>query len=146
MKCDLEMLQMYLDKELDTRETAEVKEHLASCKACRQELSRLKLLWIDLGETDEIETSLALPYLRQQVISNTRVARQTGENASWWDTQKMAWRPLGYAASYLPGAGTMEESAKSLGRNLPGAAANSLGALVKLGRRGYAWAKERSKK
>lgn len=137
---------MYLDKELEIKDTTAVKKHLASCKACRQELSRLKLLWMDLGEVEEIEPSLALPYLRQQVISSTREARQSGQEIGWWDTQKMAWRQLSYATSYLPGAATVEESAKSISRSLPGAAASSLGALVKIGRKGYIWAKERTKK
>lgn len=144
--CDVEMLQMFLDKELDNTDTAGMKEHLASCKSCRQELSRLKLLWMDLGEFDDIKPSLALPYLRQQVITSTHELRQASENAGWWETQKIAWRPLSYAAAFLPGAGTMEESARSISRSLPGAAANSLSALVRFGRRGYSWVKERNNK
>ena len=52
MECNHEMLQLFLDRELEPEQAKELKKHLARCRECRQELSRLKLMWLELEQEE----------------------------------------------------------------------------------------------
>ncbi|MCL6448641.1 MAG: zf-HC2 domain-containing protein [Armatimonadetes bacterium] len=141
MRCESELLQAFLDGELAEQKIREVKEHLAACRACRRELSRLKLLWLELARPEAIPLPPELPYLRQQAIAAARPAPRRPEKGrpGFWDIQKLAWRPLSLTTAYLPGSGEVKELVKAAGRKLPGLLLGSLtltGRLWRLRRAG----------
>lgn len=128
MNCNPELLQAFLDQELETGSAAELKRHLSGCRICRQELSRLKLLWLELAQWEETDLPPELPYLRQQVISaaHDSFSKQTKERIGFWHAQKLAYHPLRYAVTYLPGAGFFKEVARTTRGALPALLLNSL--------------------
>ncbi|NLI12709.1 zf-HC2 domain-containing protein [Pelotomaculum propionicicum] len=128
MNCSQESLQAFLDNELEEGMAEKLKKHLSGCRACRQELSRLKLLWLELAQPDEIDLPPELPYLRQQVISAARhsFAKQGKEKIGFWDSQKLALSPMKFALAYLPGAGLVKEAVKTTSVELPELMLNSL--------------------
>jgi anti-sigma factor RsiW len=107
MDCNLESLQTYMDDELDDFARQEIQKHLNSCRSCRQELSRLKLLWLELAGPETVTLPPELPYLRQQVITSTvrKQTREQKDSSGIWDTLEMAWQPFLLGASFMPGAG-----------------------------------------
>ena len=138
MNCNPELLQTFLDNELETGPAEELKRHLTGCRTCRQELSRLKLLWLELAQSEENDMPPELPYLRQQVISTARQSRVKceKEKIGFWDSQKLASNPIRYAIAYLPGAGMFKEVVRTAGEELPELLLNSLigaGRLLKQG-------------
>lgn len=138
MKCDNELLQAWLDGELEDEKADKLSKHLAGCRNCRQELARLKLLWLELSQEEQIEIPPELPYLRQQVIAKSTASRgksNTGVKTNFWETQKLAWQPLGLAVSYMPVTGGIKKLAKAAGRELPDVLIGSLLALGSLSRR-----------
>lgn len=148
MRCGNEFLQVFLDGELTEEKAREVKEHLAACRACRREFSRLKLLWLELAQPEAIPVPPELPYLRQQAITAALPALRKPEKGSpgFWETQKLAWRPLSLAAAYLPGSGEANRLLKAAGRELPGLLLGSLAAAGRLWRRKRAGGKGRARR
>lgn len=130
--CNPEWLQAFLDHELDPEACNQLKKHLAGCRSCRQELSQLKLLWLELSHSEPMVVPPELSYLRQQVLESTRASRTKSreDSFSYWGTQKLAWQSLTLATAYLPGAGKLKEIPKSAGREVPGFL---LGSLTHLG-------------
>lgn len=123
MKCSSETLQAFLDGEMELAETEAVRGHLGNCPACRQELSRLRLLWLELEQEDEVEIPAGLPFIRQQAVTKARAARQDIQktsSVSLWAAQKLAWQPLLAGVSQIPGTRQLGQLAKTAGRGLPG--------------------------
>jgi Predicted transmembrane transcriptional regulator (anti-sigma factor) len=120
MQCNQENLQMYLDGELGHEARKSVEEHLGQCRSCRQEIARLQLLWLELGQGDDVELPAALPYLRQQIVSQAIFSRKDNQNprSSYWDTQKLAWQPAILGASYLPGLSLINTVRRAATRRL----------------------------
>jgi anti-sigma factor RsiW len=128
MGCNLLNLQTYLDGELSRDDTTALKTHLDGCLECRRELSRLRLLWFELGQTVEVQIPGELPYLRQQAISQARARREKAVDDSefgFLEAQRLAWRPMLVAASHLPGQSLLG-SAGRLSRGLSGAISSGL--------------------
>ncbi|MCG9968793.1 zf-HC2 domain-containing protein [Pelotomaculum terephthalicicum JT] len=124
MKCSTEALQTFLDGELELAETEAVRSHLGGCPACRQELSRLRLLWLELEQEDEVEIPAALPFIRQQAITKARAAGQDKigtSSVSLWNAQKLAWQPVLAGVSRIPGTRQLGLLARLAGHGLPGA-------------------------
>ena len=121
MQCNQESLQMYLDGEMDAQARKTMKVHLGQCRSCRQEIARLQLLWLELGQTDEIDLPAELPYLRQQIIHQAVRSRQDNQSSEtgYWDAQKLAWKPAILGASYLPGLGLLSNVSRATGRQIP---------------------------
>ncbi|MHB8987092.1 MAG: anti-sigma factor family protein [Eubacteriales bacterium] len=122
MNCSTEALQAFLDGELEPAKTETVRRHLGCCPACRQELSRLRLLWLELEQAGEIEIPVALPFIRQQAITKAREAGQETEGTSgagFWDAQKMAWQPALAGLNQIPGPRQLGSLARITGRGLP---------------------------
>ena len=118
MGCDIESLQAFLDNELGQVETVAVRRHLAGCSACRRELSRLRLLWLELEYDEDIEVPPELPFIRQQLIAGTRSARRETQGASGiglWNAQKLAWQPVLNGVSQIPGPSQLIRLAKTTG-------------------------------
>lgn len=139
--CNIELIQGFLDGELDVAEEKELMAHLAGCASCRREYSRLKLLWLELACPEEVEAPAVLPYLRRQAITAAMGQRQKSEQKklSFWESQKMALNPLKYTMAYLPGAGQLRGAAVTVVRGLPELLANSLSGAGRL------WKKNRGR-
>ena len=61
------------------------------------DLTRLRLLWLELGQDEKIEVPEILPFIRQQAVTRARAARQEIEGISGvglWEAQKLAWQPF----------------------------------------------------
>lgn len=122
LKCSTEALQAFLDGELEPVETKTIRHHLGCCPACRQELSRLRLLWLELEQAEEIEVPAELPFIRQQAVARARAARQETKGTSGvslWDSQKLAWQPAMAGISQIPGPSQLGHLAKATLRGLP---------------------------
>lgn len=121
MQCNRESLQMYLDGEFDEEARKTIEVHLGQCRSCRQEIARLQLLWLELGQIDEMELPAELPYLRQQIIHQAMRSRQDSQSSegSYWDAQKLAWQPAIQGASYFPGLGLLATVSRATGRQIP---------------------------
>ena len=122
MNCSNEFLQTFLDSELGPAEADAVRRHLDHCTACRQELSRLRLLWLELEQDEEIEMPMELAFIRQQAISQTRAARQEAQKKSTnslWDAQRLAWQPALAGMSQIPGPRQLARLARATGGRLP---------------------------
>lgn len=121
MQCNHVSLQMYLDGELDGQDRKSIELHIGQCRMCRQEMARLQLLWLELGQTNETEIPVELPYLRQQIIHQAMHSRQDNKSPQlgYWDTQKLAWQPAIMGASYFPGVGLVATVSRFTGRQIP---------------------------
>lgn len=122
MKCSSETLQAFLDGQLTPIERDIVRRHLGCCPACRQELSRLRLLWLELEQGEEIEAPVELAFIRQQAITKARAARkETGDTTgfSLWDAQKLAWQPALAGVSQIPGSRQLGRLVRATGHGLP---------------------------
>jgi anti-sigma factor RsiW len=121
VKCSTDDLQAFLDGEIGPDEIRAVRHHLGCCPACRQELSRLRLLWLELEQEDEIEIPAELPFLRQQAITRARNAMEKREGSpgvSLWEAQKLAWQPVLAGVAQIPGPrqlGRLARAAAGLG-------------------------------
>jgi anti-sigma factor RsiW len=121
VECNQESLQMFLDGEMDVHTRKIMEAHLGQCRSCRQEMARLQLLWLELGQTSEVSLPAELPYLRQQIIRQAMCNRQESQNyaVGYWDAQKLAWQPAILGASYLPGMGLLSTVSRAAGRKIP---------------------------
>ncbi len=122
MECGIEALQAFLDGELEPVEAEAVRRHLGSCPACRQELSRLRLLWLELEQDEETEVPAELPFIRQQAIARAKAARRETEKPSGtglWEAQKLAWQPVLAGVSRIPGPRQLGRLVRVTGRGLP---------------------------
>jgi len=131
LKCDAELLQAYLDGELEEATRRELLGHLAVCRPCREELSRLKLLWLELAETEEVSLPPEWPYLRQRVMAAARAACQPEDQVGFWAGQKVIWRNMALSTAYLPGQTAVINLARAAGRELPGLLLGLLGRAVR---------------
>ncbi len=144
MECCVDMLQEYLDNELAEQKTAEVREHLASCRSCRRDLSEMRLLWADLGHCGDIETPSAISLFRQQAIyqalkkpaeeDHRNSVQHTWEQSNDWDfwaSQRIAWQPLARAVEMVPGMDMLGSSGRTLAAAIPKSALKTAGFLAR---------------
>jgi len=77
MKCRSvqKKLSAYQDRELEPTEQEQVKSHLLSCRACREQFAELERVWQTLGEVKEIRPD---PWFYPQVVRKIREPRQQG--------------------------------------------------------------------
>lgn len=135
MNCDPELLQAYLDDELEEGPKRELREHLAACRPCRRELAQLRLLWLELAQEEKVSLPPEWPYLRQQVIAAARADHvPPQENIGFWEGQRLAWQNVGLATAYLPGTAGAVNMAKAAGREMPGLFLGLLGTAGRLWR------------
>jgi anti-sigma factor RsiW len=75
MKCRSvqKKLSAYQDRELEPKEQEEVKSHLLSCPACREQYAELERAWQTLGGLKEIHPD---PWFYPQVIRKIRETRE----------------------------------------------------------------------
>jgi predicted anti-sigma-YlaC factor YlaD len=65
----------YQDGELRLREQEEVKNHLLSCRPCREQYAEFERLWQTLGEMEEIHPD---PWFFRQVVGKIKYPRERG--------------------------------------------------------------------
>ena len=77
MKCPnvQKKLSAYQDRELEPREQEQVRSHLLSCRACREQFSELERVWQTLGGVEEIHPD---PWFYPQVVRKIKEPRQQG--------------------------------------------------------------------
>ena len=77
MKCRSvqKKLSAYQDRELEPKEQEQVRSHLLSCRACREQYAELDRIWQTLGELQEIRPD---PWFYPQVVRKIREPRQQG--------------------------------------------------------------------
>lgn len=128
MNCDTDKLQMYLDGELNRTEKAVLERHLGSCPNCRREFGQMKLLWLELGEKEDLPIPVELPFLRQQLIY--RVLHQNPDRdhnrLSYWKSQKLVWQPFLWGAMQIPGLSLIPAASRQVPRLLRNTASLAL--------------------
>jgi anti-sigma factor RsiW len=65
----------YQDKELKPQEQEEVRSHLLSCEACREEFAELERVWQTLEGLEEIHPD---PWFYRQVVRKIKEPRERG--------------------------------------------------------------------
>ena len=87
MKCSKiqKKLSAYQDKELDPRGQEEVRSHLASCLACREQFAELERIWKIVGQFEEIHPD---PWFYRQIV---RKIKEPREQASLPTLQHVFW-------------------------------------------------------
>jgi anti-sigma factor RsiW len=77
MKCSKiqKKLSAYQDNELETHEREEVRSHLLSCLACREEFAELERVWQTMGGLEEIHPD---PWFYGQIVRKIKQPREQG--------------------------------------------------------------------
>ncbi len=74
-----ELLQLYLDSEIEPLEKILLEEHLSYCHTCRKELNHLKMLDWELKHSQEIEVPAELSVLRMKALKKYLLTRPDQE-------------------------------------------------------------------
>ena len=87
-----DLLELYIDGELEPLEALILEDHLADCRSCRRELNQLKLIDWDLKHQPAIETPPELEIYRSVAIkahlSSVREAEASGRQQEKWHLQQ----------------------------------------------------------
>ena len=77
MKCRnvQKKLSAYQDRELEPQEQEQVRSHLLSCRACREQFAELERVWQTLGGLEEIHPD---PWFYRQLVRKIKEPRQQG--------------------------------------------------------------------
>ena len=77
MKCRSvqKKLSAYQDNELETHDREQVRSHLLSCQACREQFAELEQVWQTLGRVEEIHTD---PWFYRQIVRKIKEPREQG--------------------------------------------------------------------
>ncbi len=77
MKCSKvqKKLSAYQDRELEPKEQEQVRGHLLSCRACREQYAELERVWQTLGGLEQIQPD---PWFYPRVIRKIREPRERG--------------------------------------------------------------------
>ena len=77
MKCSKvqKKLSAYQDNQLKPLEQEEVRNHLLSCRACREQFVELERVWQTLGELKEIQPN---PWFYRQIVRKIKEPREQG--------------------------------------------------------------------
>ncbi|MGZ3524200.1 MAG: anti-sigma factor family protein [Thermodesulfobacteriota bacterium] len=77
MKCSKvqKKLSAYQDNQLKPLEQEEVRNHLLSCRACREQFAELERVWQTLGELKEIQPN---PWFYRQIVRKIKEPREQG--------------------------------------------------------------------
>jgi anti-sigma factor RsiW len=75
MKCHSvqKKLSAYQDRELEPREQEQVRSHLLSCRACREQYAEFERVWQTLGGLEEIHQD---PWFYRQVVRKIKEPRE----------------------------------------------------------------------
>ena len=78
MKCRSvqKKLSAYQDRELEPKEQERVRNHLLSCRACREQYAELERVWKMVGQLEEIHPD---QWFYRQLVRKTREPREQGQ-------------------------------------------------------------------
>ena len=94
-----ELIQLYLDNELDARATLRVQQHLESCRGCERIMEDLSAL-DRLLKKGALEDKTATDALRTRILAQIKAGeRRPGPNFSGWFSSKFAWKRLALVAA-----------------------------------------------
>jgi len=65
----------YQDRELEPREQEQFRNHILSCRACREQYAEFERVWQTLGELEEIHPD---PWFFQQIVRKIKEPREQG--------------------------------------------------------------------
>jgi anti-sigma factor RsiW len=68
-------LSAYQDRELEPREQEQFRNHILSCKACREQYAEFERVWQTLGELEEIHPD---PWFYRQVVRKIKEPHEQG--------------------------------------------------------------------
>ncbi len=112
-----DLLQQYIDREINPLEKMLLEEHLLSCRTCRQELNQLKLLDWELKHESAIEVPAELAAYRMAAIK-THFASATAQQKSTvvrdlWRLQLQILHHTSSFMGYSPVNRTLNRTVKS---------------------------------
>jgi anti-sigma factor RsiW len=75
MKCQniQKKLSAYQDRELEPKEQEQVRSHLLSCRACREQFAELERVWKIVGQFEEIPPD---PWFYRRIVGRIREPRE----------------------------------------------------------------------
>ncbi len=123
--CPKTLLQHYIDRELLPSEKVLVEEHLRSCKNCRRELNRLKILDWDLHSMPEIPVPGELSHVRHITLDRHFQRKGAGQGEKGARGPKtrgvlqMQYHTFRYTLRffhYMPGSKAVQKSLKHIGQ------------------------------
>ncbi len=132
-KLDVTLLQDLLEGVIDPIEKLFVEEHLKTCKQCRKELAELKLLFWDLNDKANYDTSLPteLEHIKGALLEEFAAIPTKNTTAIVLDVHRKNARSAGMFLDYMPGVKASNELVKKGVRTAPSALGKVSKALVK---------------
>ena len=125
-----DLLEQYIDGELEPVEALILNEHLAGCRSCRQMLNQLKLIDWDLKHQPVVEVPPDLEVYRVAAVkahlATLKTARKSDPLKDTWRLQKQILQHTFGFVSYIPINRTISSSAKKGVAILAGAAGRRL--------------------
>jgi len=113
---DKDLLQKYIDKDIEPLEKILVDNHLATCSQCRKDLNQLKVMEWDLNNIDLPKVPKDLVIVRHAALDKYFEAIDTRETSSGTkNIMNLQYKNLKHIVSfvnYLPGKKTIEASFK----------------------------------
>ncbi|KJS81665.1 MAG: hypothetical protein JM58_16455 [Peptococcaceae bacterium BICA1-8] len=119
-----EMLQLYIDSELNSLEKFLLEEHLKDCTSCRKELNRLKILdWDFNSMAEKIDIpaqllSLRISTLDQHIKEAQEEAEPTFGLKEVYELQYNTLKNTVNFIQYLPGNRLLTSSGRKLSKRL----------------------------
>ncbi len=119
-KMDTALLQDYLEGTIDPFEKIIVEGHLSECRACRRELSELKLMLWELGNKSnyEVEYPEELNGMSEGLINRVLGIEEKGIARKVVDIQLNNLRQSTKIIEYIPGAKQTPEIMKKASKGL----------------------------
>ena len=125
-----DLLEQFIDGELEPVEALILNEHLTGCRSCRQMLNQLKLIDWDLRHQPVIEVPPELEVYRTAAVKahlkNLKAAQKSDPLKDTWRMQKQILQHTFGFVSYIPINRTISSSAKKGVAILAGAAGKRL--------------------
>jgi predicted anti-sigma-YlaC factor YlaD len=89
MKCRSvqKKLSAYQDREVEPRKQEQVRSHLLSCRACREQFAELERVWKIVGQFEEIHPD---QWFYRQILGKIKEPRERG----LWSTIERFFQPL----------------------------------------------------
>ncbi len=125
-----DLLQQYIDRDLDSLEAMILEEHLADCQACRRDLNQLKLMDWDLQHQPVAQLPPELAVIRAAAVKTclaaVRADKKSAPLAKTWHFQQHVLQHTFSFISYNPVNHAVARSVKKTASVLGRAAGNSL--------------------
>lgn len=120
VKMDTELLQDYLEGTIEPFEKLIVESHLNVCRACRRELSELKLMFWELGNKSnyEIEYPEELNGMSEGLINRVLGVEEMNMARKVVDMQLKNLKQTTKIIEYIPGAKQTPEIVKKASKGL----------------------------